>query len=202
MNNYEAWTIAGHDVEFYEDSHQYLCDGIILPSITTIIKVKFGRKYEGISKDVLNKASELGTQMHLAIQEFEEQGKESDLKELRNYKFLKKQYKWTCTENETPVILFQDDEPIACGRIDMVGMIDDKMGLFDFKRTSTLDKEYLAYQLNLYRIAYQQCYGVEIDFLKGLHLREDVRKFVNIPIKESLAWELIEEFQKGQKDAV
>ena len=94
----------------------------------------------------------------------------------------------------------EDDEPVSAGRLDLVLMMDDKTGLADIKRTSTLDKEYLAYQLNLYRIAYQQCYGVQIDFLKGLHLREDVRKFVNIPIKESLAWELIEEFQKGQRD--
>ena len=31
--------------------------------------------------------------------------------------------------------------------------------------------------------------GEDITFLRGVHLREDVRKFVNIPIKEQLIWE-------------
>ena len=200
MEQYESWKIKGYDVEFLEDTHTYLVNGVIVPSITTILKIKFGNKYQGVSKETLDRASELGTQMHLAIQEFEEQGIESELKELRNYKFLKKQYGWNCIENETPVILFLENEPIACGRIDMVGMIDDKFGIFDFKRTSVLDKEYLAYQLNLYRIAYRQSYGIEAEFLRGLHLREDVRKFVQIPINEPMAWNLIDEYLKGEKN--
>lgn len=200
MEQFETWKIKDHEIEFFDDTHTYICDGIIQPSITQILKVKFSNKYQGISKATLDHASTLGTQMHLAIQEFEEHGIDCELKELRNYKFLKRQYKWECIENETPVILFQDDEPIACGRIDMVGLIDDKMGIFDFKRTSTLDKEYLAYQLNLYRLAYQQCYESEIEFLRGIHLREDVRKFVQIPINEQMAWNLVDEYMKGAKD--
>ena len=200
MKKYEIWEINGYDVEFLDESHTYLVNGCIVPSITTILKAKFGNKYQGISKATLDRASELGTQMHLAIQEFEEQGIDSDLTELRNYKFLKKQYKWECIESETPVILFYDDEPLACGRIDMVAKIGEQYGLFDFKRTSTLDKDYLAHQLNLYRIAYMQCYQTEIEFLRGVHLREDVRKFVNIPINPTMTWDFIWEYMKGSKE--
>ena len=193
----ETWNIGGHDVEFIEDDHCYLVDGIILPSITTMMKLRFSGKYEGIDRETLQKASYAGTMMHLAIQQFEEKGIESDLVELRNYKFLKRQYEWNVIECETPVILFVDDEPFACGRVDMVAMIDDKVGIFDFKRTSALDKDYLAYQLNLYRIAYRQTYGIEADFLRAIHLREDTRKFVNIPINESLAMDLVYEYMRG-----
>ena len=193
----ETWVIANRTLEFIEDGHIYLCDGQILPSITQILKIKFGGKYEGIDAQTLKNASELGTKMHLAIQEFEEKGVESDLVELRNYKFLKRQYEWNVIECETPVILFVDDEPFACGRVDMVAMIDDKVGIFDFKRTSTLDKNYLAYQLNLYRIAYRQTYGIEADFLRAIHLREDTRKFVNIPVNEPLAMDLVYEYMRG-----
>lgn len=200
MNNYEAWTIAGHDLEYFDDSHTYLVDGIVVPSITQMLKTRFGNKYASVDASVLKQASMRGTEVHRAIEEYCKTGTESELPEVKNFKFLQKHYGFTVMENEVPVILFKDDEPVSAGRLDLVLMMDDKTGLADIKRTSTLDKEYLAYQLNLYRIAYQQCYGVQIDFLKGLHLREDVRKFVNIPIKESLAWELIEEFQKGQRD--
>ena len=193
---YERWEIAGHVVEFISEDHLYICDGVILPSITTMLKMRFGSKYTAVTPEVLNRAADLGTEMHKAIQDFEEQGIESELKEVKNYKFLKKHYQWECLINEVPVILFQGGEPIACGRIDMVGMIGGERALFDFKRTSQLDKEYLGYQLNLYRIAYQQSYGGEITALKGIHLRDDTRKLVDIKINEPMTWDLIIEYQE------
>lgn len=199
MKNIESIEIKGHTLEYIDESHTYLVDGLIVPSITQILKFKFNKKYDGIPKGTLQRASELGTQMHEVIQNYEEQGTESDIKELRNYKFLKKQYKWQCLANEVPVILWHDDEIIGAGRLDMVMELDGQKGLADLKRTSTLDKEYLGYQLNLYRLAYQQSYGEEIEFLRGIHLREDVRKFVKIPINEELTKKLIDEYQEKER---
>lgn len=198
MNNYESWEIGGHCLEYLDDIHQYICDGICLPSITQCLKLRFKNKYAGIDDQTLKQASARGTECHRAIEEWCKSGTESELPEVRNFKFLQKQYGFKVIENETPVILSRDDEPILAGRLDLVLDIDGKTGLADIKRTSTLDKEYLTYQLNLYRIAYQQTYGIEIEFLKGVHLREDTRKFVNIPINEPLAWELIDEYMKGK----
>ena len=77
-------------------------------------------------------------------------------------------------------------------------MLEDngKIGLGDIKRTSSLDKNYLAYQLNLYRLAYQQCYGQQIEFLKAVHLREDVRKYIDIPINEDFILNFIKEWRQ------
>ena len=195
----ETWNIRGHVVEYFDDEHIYLVDGIILPSITQILKVKFGNKYDGISKEVLNRAAIQGTAVHKAIEDYEKYNIDDiGCSELRNYKFLKKAYKFECLDNEVPVILFKDDEPVACGRLDLVLKENGEIGLGDIKRTSTLDKEYLAYQLNLYRIAYQQCYGIEIKFLRGLHLRNDVRKYINLPINEKMAISLLDEFLEGK----
>ena len=40
----ETWEIKGYTVEFIEDEekeiHTYLCDGVVLPSITQILKIK------------------------------------------------------------------------------------------------------------------------------------------------------------------
>lgn len=195
MNNYECWNIAGHDLEFLEDSHQYICDGICLPSITQCLKTRFGNKYAGIDEQTLKQASVRGTECHRAIEMWCKDGTESELPEVRNFQFLKKQYKFEVLENEIPVILFDVDEPILAGRLDLVLDMNGETVLADIKRTSSLDKEYLSYQLNLYRIAYQQCYGIQISGLKGIHLREDIRKFVNIPINEKCAWELIDEYR-------
>ena len=197
MNEYESWNIAGHALEYLDDIHQYIVDGICVPSITQCLKFKFGNKYASVDASTLQRASEKGTEAHRAIEEYCKTGKESELPELRNFKFLQKQYGFTVIENETPVILSLENEPICAGRLDMVLMMNDQIGLADIKRTSVLDKEYLAYQLNLYRIAYRQSYGIEAEFLRGLHLREDVRKFVTIPINEGMTWDLIHEYLKG-----
>ena len=96
------------------------------------------------------------------------------------------------------MILHLSDIPIAAGRLDLVLEMNGQIGGADIKRTASLDKDYLFYQLNLYRIAYRQSYGVEWEFLKGLHLRENVRKFVDIPINENSAWGLVNRYMEEE----
>lgn len=193
VSEIEAWEIRGGVLEYLDDTHTYIYEGIVLPSITTIMKLRFGNKYEFVSKEILEKAAAAGTAVHKAIEIYETEGKEAEIKELRNYKFLKNQYKFKCIANEVPVVLFIDEEPVAAGRLDLVIETEEGLGLGDIKRTATLDKEYLAYQLNLYKIAYEQCYGKEIKHLKGLHLREDTRRYINIPVNKEMALNLIYE---------
>lgn len=190
--------INGDTLEYLDDTHTYIVNGVIVPSITQMLKLKFGGKYSGVNRSVLNRAAEKGTAVHDAIEQYCKHGTESDLPELRNFRFLQKQYKFEVLGNEVPVILFSDSEPIAAGRLDLVLGIDNKVGGADIKRTATLDKEYLAYQLNLYRIAYRQSYGVEWEFLKGIHLRDNIRKMIDIPVNESLVNEIIGEFKDGR----
>ena len=180
----DSWKIKGYTLEYLEDEHIYLVDGVILPSITTILKDKFGAKYDGIPEYILQRAAEKGTYMHSAIQNYEELGLEIDLLELENYIKLKQEYKWKCISNEVPIILFIDNKPVACGRLDMVYKIGRKLGIMDFKRTSKLDVEYLTYQLNLYKIVYEQCYDKKVSELKGCHLRDKTHKVYEIQISE------------------
>ena len=192
-----TWEIKGHVLEYFDDTHTYLIDGMIVPSITQMLKIKFKNKYSGVNEKILNRASEEGTKVHEAIERLCKTGEVENIKEVKNFMFLQRQYNFNTLDNEVPVILFKDDIPVGAGRLDLVLEEDQRLGLGDIKRTSVLDKEYLAYQLNLYRIAYQQCYDKKIEFLKGIHLREDVRKYVNIPINEELAQKLVEEYIGG-----
>lgn len=200
MWEYERWKLGDQILEYYDNTHTYLLDGVELPSITQILKIRFGNKYDRVDRETLKRAAERGTAVHEAIEKYCTQGIESDLIEVRNFKFLQRLYDFTVIENEVPVILFKDQKPIAAGRLDMVIRIGDKLGGADIKRTATLDKEYVAYQLNLYRIAYRQTYGKEWEFLRAIHLRENVRKFVNIPINEDIAWKLVDEYSGGKKE--
>ncbi|MBQ6547293.1 MAG: hypothetical protein IJL74_04790 [Bacilli bacterium] len=190
-----SWDIEGHTLEYIDDIHQYLVDGVCVPSITQILKIKFGNKYQGISTQILDSASKKGTEVHEAIEKLCKTGEIEDFKEVKNFLFLQKHYEFEVLDNEVPIILFnQNGDPISAGRLDLVLKIEDEIGGADIKRTSTLDKEYLTYQLNLYRIGYKQSYGTEWKFLKGIHLREDKRKFIDIPINEEIAWKIIEEY--------
>lgn len=201
MQEIESWNIKGHTVEFIPDTHQYLVDGICVSSITQILKIKFGNKYDGISEGVLKRASERGSAIHKVIEDYEKHNIEDiSCSELRDWKFLKKAYKFECLDNEIPIILFKDGKPVACGRLDLVLEEDEKIGIGDIKTTSTLDKEYLAYQLNLYRIGFQQCYEKNIEFLRGIHLKNGIRKYVDIPINEEIAIELLNEYLERKKE--
>lgn len=187
--------INGHCLEYIDESHLYVVDGIIVPSVTQILKYKFGGMYGKVDPVVLQRAADKGTAVHDAIEKYCKTGEESEFPEVHNFQFLMDQYHFQPVDNEVPVILFgRNHEPLAAGRLDLVLREMDYLGLGDIKRTSVLNKEYLAYQLNIYRIAYQQCYDTTIDFLRGVHLRENVRKYVEIPINEEMAWELVEEY--------
>lgn len=193
----ETWLIGTNTLEYDDHTHTYIIDGVIVPSITQMLSVKFGNKYAGVNRSTLERAAERGTAIHKAIEDYCKLGIEGDLKEVRNFRFLRRQYGFDVIENETPIILYRFCKPIAAGRLDLV--IDDNLSgraLADIKTTATLDKEYLAYQLNLYRIGYMQSYGHEIKGLYGIHLKNEKRKFVNIPINEALAWDIVDEYER------
>ena len=193
--------IAGHTLEYIDDEHMYIVDGVIVPSITQIVRAKEPDKYGAVSPAVLQRAADRGTEVHEAVEAYATQGTESDLPEVRGFRFLQKHYKFAVEAVEVPVILHRDGKPVAAGRLDLqLRNPSGDLGLADIKRTSGLDKNYLAYQLNLYRMAYQQCYGTEVKYLAGIHLREDVRKYVPIPIVEDLAEELINTYFNNMED--
>ena len=113
---------------------------------------------------------------------------------------LKNRFGFECLDNEVPIVLFLDGKPVSAGRVDLIITEGDKVGIADIKRTSVFDKEYVTYQTNLYRIGYQQCYGTKIEFLKGLHLRENTRKYIDLPINEVISLELVKKYLEEGKD--
>lgn len=193
MEDIKTFELNGHILEFIPEIHRYIVDGVLVPCVSDILAYRFN-DYVGISKAVLNRAAELGTNVHKAIEMYEKEGQESDLKELRNYLFLKKHYKFKNIANEIPVIYEEQGKVLYTGTLDQVLEIDEKIGLNDFKRVSSPNKEKIAIQLNLYKLGYEQTYNKKVDFLMFTHLREDVRKIHNLPINEELALDLVYEY--------
>ena len=194
----ETWEIQGVTLEYDDETHTYLADGVIVPSVTQILAVKFGRKYENVNRATLERAADRGTAIHKAIENFCKTWVEDGTREVHNFKFLAEYHALNPHANEVPILLYRFCKPIAAGRLDIVADVNGEPALADIKTTSTLDKEYLAYQLNLYRIGYTQSYGGDITKLYGVHLRENKRKLVEIPIDEAKAWEIIDEYERGK----
>ena len=197
----QAWNIKGYTLEYDDDTHTYIVDGVIVPSVTQILGVKFGNKYAGVDHATLERAASRGTAIHEAIEKYCK-GDETqiEVKEVRNFRFLINYHVLNVLENETPVIIAKDGTPIAAGRLDLILKdVNEERTIADIKTTSTLDKEYLAYQLNLYRIGYMQSYGIDITQLYGIHLREDKRKLIKIPINARAAWDIIAEYERSKK---
>lgn len=190
----ETFNIKGGTLEFYPETHTYLYDGLILPSVTQILGVKYRNDYASVSPAVLNNAAQRGKAVHKAIENYNNSGYDDGSEAVRNFKFLQKQYGFEVLDSELPLVLFNDDIPIACGRLDMTMLMDGETGIADIKTVSTLNKEKIAYQLNLYRIGLMQSYGVDAKFLKIIHLRDGIRKVIDCPINEGMTWELIDKY--------
>lgn len=188
--------IQGFEFEYDDDSHTYIVDGVIVPSITKVVGSRFPNKYSDVDPDVLREAAERGTRIHKEIEEYCTEGKKGKSDELRNFIFLEKKYPLEVRDNEVPVLVTKDGRPVCAGRLDLIVSIDGKLSVADIKTTSALDKLYLEYQLNLYRIGYMQSYGIYIDGLYGIHLRGDIRRVCPIPIDEVVAWNLIRKYEE------
>lgn len=190
----ETFSIKGGTLEYFDDTHTYLYDGLMLPSVTQILGVKYKNDYASVPPAVLDNAARRGTAVHKAIENYNNSGYDDGSEAVRNFKFLQEQYGFEVLDSELPIVIFKDDMPIACGRLDMTMLMDGETGIADIKTVSTLNKEKIAYQLNLYRIGLMQSYGVDAKFLKIIHLRDGIRKVIDSPINEGMTWELIEKF--------
>ncbi len=141
-------------VEFIEDGHIYLKDGMIVPSVSSILHFIFPNKYKDVPLEILNKKAEYGTKVHESIEKIEQTGEVIELNTyqqiaLEQYLKLKKKYDIEVLEQEK-IISYEYD---YCGRFDMIAQVGKDRCLCDIKTTSMLDKEYLSWQLSFYELA-------------------------------------------------
>lgn len=144
-------------IEYIEETHQYLYEGVLVPSVSEILgKYLFQNKYSNIPEYILKAKAEYGSQLHEAIEKLEQENilintlSNQQLKSINDYLNIKK-------ENNLEVI---KQEEIVCykgiyaGRFDMVANVNNLESLIDIKTTAQLDLEYLSWQLSLYELAY------------------------------------------------
>lgn len=150
-------------LEFDKENHIYLKDGIILKSVTQILKELFPLKYDGIPENILYEKARYGTELHKFIEIIEKKKPKRPLayikryynpniyqiESLKDYLEIKKKYNIQITDSEKMVV-YKD---IYCGTLDLKGTVGNKKAIIDIKTTYDLDELYVSWQNSLYEMA-------------------------------------------------
>lgn len=134
-------------IVFNPENHTYWYGDKQLFGITGVIgRQLFPKKYADVPEELLRSKAERGTAIHEGCQMYDDFGI-IDREEVQWYADLKSEIGFDVIENE---YLVTDYDHYASG-VDKVMLIDEKICLGDVKTTSTLDREYLSWQLSIYK---------------------------------------------------
>lgn len=160
-------------VEFIESAHIYLVDGVIVPSVTQIMKPMSETYYQGISADRLSEAANRGTRVHKAVYDLEtahtpiEDIDPDILPYVKNYLMAKHIKGFIPIRQE-----FILTEGTFCGTLDMLAEFRGKQVIIDLKATSKLNKELAEVQLAGYTELCEKN-GIKVEGQYILHLTRD-----------------------------
>lgn len=193
QNNFEKHLLPnGTEVIFYPDTHTYIVEGKILPSITTLLTKVYGDNYAAVNPEMLKRSAEYGTKIHNELQELIEMRKDSpgvplysDYQEVENYfNYVEPIYQIEPILTEKVVVLYDaENNPYAAGRFDLLCKVKGELSLADFKTTSTIHRQLVTGQLNLYlKAAIQSGYIKEEDNVKlgVIHLSGTTCRYVPV----------------------
>lgn len=138
-------------IEFIKESHTYLVDGVITPSVSQILAATiFKNKYANIPEFIMKRAAHYGTNVHNAIELNDWIGlTDEEYIAYDNYQNLVKTHKINVISHEQVVVY----QKYYIGRYDMEAWVGDDKCLIDIKTTYKLDMEYLSWQLSMYELA-------------------------------------------------
>ena len=165
------------EIEFIEESHTYLVDGMIVPSVTQIMKPLSDQYYGATSPEVLQNAARRGTEVHKAIYDLEQTGMAQEGNAspyVQNYLVAKKLKGFKPLMQE-----FQLTDGVFCGTLDMLAELNGQQVIIDLKCTSQLNKELAEVQLAGYQELCEKN-GIGVDATYILHLKRDTYKLYKI----------------------
>lgn len=158
---------------FDENKHQYSVNGLVLPSVTQIMKPLTQELYANIDHKTLNAAASRGKSVHYATELYDTFGVEEIEEEnkgyLAAYKKFKQDYSVKILEVEKQLF-----HPLLyyAGTLDRIVEINGKRVLLDIKTTEKVHKNLVEIQVSAYQeMALKN--GIEVDSLAVLKLNAD-----------------------------
>ena len=161
------------ELKFEDSLHQYSVDGIVIPSVTQIMKPLSQNEYEGIGEKTLEAAAQKGSAVHGAIENWIKFGIMDIEPEFQGYidGFLNW---WDSYKPEVIGSEIKTYHKIMWygGTVDLLCRIDKDICLIDYKTTFHLLQKNCAVQLEAYSQALAS-QGVETNTKYILHLKKD-----------------------------
>ena len=159
---------------FDEKKHIYSLDGVVLPSVTQILRPVTECFYSGIDPDVLQKAADRGTAIHSAIETWIDYQMDTIVVDAyRGYfnAFLT----WWGDRNPVPLateLRTYHKILMYAGTVDLIAEIDGKTVLVDYKSSVSVNMKAYALQLEAYQQALKS-HGIITAGKMVLHLKPD-----------------------------
>ena len=179
------------ELTFEEQKHIYKLNGIVIPSVTTVMKPLSSALYKGIDEAVLNAAAKKGTAVHNAVENYTRFGIVDINPEYQGY--MDAYISWC--ENFSPQPIASESKIYHkilryAGTSDMIAMIDEKLILIDFKTSSSVNKMLTGVQLEAYAKAYES-HGLIVDGKAILRLKKNGKyDWVFYESNDSESWEV------------
>ena len=161
------------ELTFEEDSHTYRLNGLIIPSVTMLMKPLSEAYYGGIDSRILGKAADRGTSVHSAVDLYCRYGIVDIEPELEGYfkAFLAwaKDYEVKPYATETRTY---NKNLLYAGTVDMSCSERGTDTLADFKTTASFSPMLCGVQLEAYNRA-QESHGIKYQNRVIIQLKKD-----------------------------
>lgn len=189
--------LANSGVLFDKESHTYSYDGKKMEGITKMLRKRlFPTEYAGISQEVLDAAAARGTAIHEACEDAD-----NGLPVVTEYLAEVKAYERERDKKEFRHLASEylvTDKTYFASAVDKVYEVDDAtVDLGDVKTTSTLNKEYVSWQLSIYAHLFEkQNPDIKVRSLYAIHIRDGKCKIVKVKRRS------VEEVEKLMMDEI
>ena len=188
-------------IEFDPKTHTYVVDGKKLPSVTQVMKRMSDDSYSGIPSNIMEVASDRGSRVHKAIDDYISLGEFIDEDDVKPYfkGFLN-------AVNELGLKILSSEKLLTngvfCGTVDAIVEFKGKRYLVDWKTTTKIHENLVSIQFAGYR---ELCAfnGIHIDGSMVIQLNKTTKSgFKHRIVKEDefTWWLLLEEFKEEENE--
>lgn len=178
------------ELTFDEDGHIYRLNGLVIPSVTTLMKPLSDDFYRTVDPEVLNRAAKRGTAIHNAVENFTEFGIRDIAPQYAGYfeSFLRW---WELRKPEPLAMEHKVYHKILryAGTADLLCIIDGRLTLVDYKSSAQVNTKLCAVQLEGYDRAFES-HGVKVDDRMILHLSKSAYQEVLFQ-RSSKCWSVL-----------
>ena len=161
------------ELSFDEAHHIYRLNGLVIPSVTTLMKPLSDDFYRTVDPEVLDRAAKRGTEIHNAVENYTQFGIEDISPAYAGY-FAGFIQWW---ERRKPVPLATECRVYHkilryAGTADLICTINGRLTLVDYKSSAQVNTKLCAVQLEGYDRAYES-HGIKIEDRLILHLTKN-----------------------------